>query len=243
MAKRTTDLPIHFRTGLRAVGVVAGRPVWPVLGGEESADAAAQAAARAAAGAAAQAAGDEKGFPENTTVTEMTPPQQAAYWKFQSRKHEGRVQSLGNLTAEQLADLRTKAQRADELELTLGTDTERAVAIAKQAAAAEAEAKYRPALARAEFKAAAVGRLDPAQLEDVMAPFGDMAFFLTETGAVDTAKVTAYLDKIAPVKGTQDRIGPSSGGTGRVGTSSAAGSSVSAGRDLYESTRKGKRSA
>lgn len=30
-------LPVHPRTGLRAVGVVAGRPVWPILGGSEQA--------------------------------------------------------------------------------------------------------------------------------------------------------------------------------------------------------------
>jgi HK97 family phage major capsid protein len=29
------DLPIHHRTGLRAVGIVNGRPVWPVLGAED----------------------------------------------------------------------------------------------------------------------------------------------------------------------------------------------------------------
>lgn len=28
-----TTLPIHPRTGLRAVGIVGGRPVWPILGG------------------------------------------------------------------------------------------------------------------------------------------------------------------------------------------------------------------
>src|SRR6266496_4004561 len=27
------DLPIHHRTGLRAIGIVGGRPVWPILGG------------------------------------------------------------------------------------------------------------------------------------------------------------------------------------------------------------------
>lgn len=46
---RRADLPVHPRTGLRAVGVVAGRPVWPILGGDENSDATANetAAARA----------------------------------------------------------------------------------------------------------------------------------------------------------------------------------------------------
>lgn len=32
------NLPIHPFTGLRAVGIVAGRPVWPILGGAEGGD-------------------------------------------------------------------------------------------------------------------------------------------------------------------------------------------------------------
>jgi hypothetical protein len=35
MRAHTPDLPIHFRTGLRAVGIVNGRPVWPIKGGSE----------------------------------------------------------------------------------------------------------------------------------------------------------------------------------------------------------------
>src|SRR5690242_2052943 len=35
MSNPETLLPVHPRTGLRAVGVVAGRPVWPVLGAED----------------------------------------------------------------------------------------------------------------------------------------------------------------------------------------------------------------
>ena len=31
-------LPVHPRTGLLAVGIVAGRPVWPILGGAENED-------------------------------------------------------------------------------------------------------------------------------------------------------------------------------------------------------------
>ncbi|GAB3376268.1 hypothetical protein [Amycolatopsis echigonensis] len=31
-----TDLPVHPRTGLRAVGIVGGRPVWPIFGAEDN---------------------------------------------------------------------------------------------------------------------------------------------------------------------------------------------------------------
>lgn len=34
----TEELPFHQRTGLQAVGIVNGRPVWPVLGGADDGD-------------------------------------------------------------------------------------------------------------------------------------------------------------------------------------------------------------
>jgi hypothetical protein len=33
---QNTTLPIHPRTGLRAVGIVAGKPVWPIFGAEDN---------------------------------------------------------------------------------------------------------------------------------------------------------------------------------------------------------------
>lgn len=231
-------LLVHPRTGLNAIGIVNGRPVWPILGGDESDDAAAQAAAKAASDAAAAeaaaAAANDKGFPENTAVADMDAAQQAAYWKFQSRKHESRNAALGNLTTEQLTELRTKAQRADELELTLGTDTERAVASAKQQALAEAQAQYQPMLVKAHFLAAAAGRVDADKLATILEPL-DLSKFLAADGTPDTAKVAAYVDGIAPAKGTEPITpkGPTSLGSGRRGGTPTAGVSAAAGRDLW----------
>lgn len=245
MAKRTADLPIHFRTGLRAVGIVAGRPVWPILGGEDSTDAAAQAAARAAADAAAAKGNqnDADSFPPNTPVAEMTIAQQAAYWKDKSRKHEGRVTALGNLTPERLAELTAAEARVKTLELDLGSETDRAVATAKETAKAEARAELIPELVHARFEAAAGDRLTGDQITAILAPL-DTKYFLDANGKVDTAKVTAYVEGIAPAKGAeQQRRGPSAGGTGRVGTTAPSGGSVAAGREMFENRRGNKRTA
>jgi hypothetical protein len=48
MEELVHDLPIHPRTGLTAVGIVGGRPVWPIKGGSEPAVPAGQPAAPAA---------------------------------------------------------------------------------------------------------------------------------------------------------------------------------------------------
>lgn len=242
-----TVLPTHPRTGLAAVGTVNGRPVWPICGGDDSADAAAQAAAKAeadtqaaAAKAAADTAAAETGFPANTPVAEMSAQQQAAYWQDKARKHEGRVKALGNLTPEQLAELKEKADKADNLELDLGTDIEKASALAKRAAADEADAKYRPMLVNAEFKAAAAGRIAPDKLATILEPL-DLSKFLAADGTPDTDKVTAYIDGIAPATGSTTattRPGPSPSGQGqRGGQTAAPAQSVAAGRELYRNRR------
>lgn len=54
------------------------------------------------------------GFPADTAVKDMTPDEQAAYWKHQARKHETRVKAYGDLTPEQaqkLADEREEARK------------------------------------------------------------------------------------------------------------------------------------
>jgi len=224
MAKRTADLPIHFRTGLRAVGIVGGRPVWPILGGDDSADAAAAAAAakaasdaaaaKAAADAAA-AAGADKGYPEGTPVEQMKPEQQAAYWKHHARKHEDRAKAFGTLTPEQLKELQDKAKKHDELELELGTTADKAAAKAAQEAKDAARSEFEPDLIAARLDAAAaragVSEEDLAKAVE----FYDPKKLLTADGKVDTDKVKAFIATIAPAKGTgTPRLGPSGGGTG-----------------------------
>ena len=205
-------LPRHPHTGLYAIGFTSRGPVWPVMGGEESDDAAAQAvAAEAAAKAAA-----ERGYPENTRVDDMTIEQQAAYWKHHSRKHEQRASAFGNLTPEQLAELQAKAAKADEYEADKGTDTEKAVRSAYTQAETEVAAKYQPELVRARFEAAIGDRLSDDELDAVLEPL-DLTKFLAADGMPDRAKIRDYAAKIAPAKGNeqQRQAGPSSSGQGR----------------------------
>jgi hypothetical protein len=239
MAK-SNELPRHPTTGLYAVGVLDnGRPVWPIMGGDESEEAAAQAqAAKDAADAKAAAeakTSSERGFPEGTPVAEMTDGQQAAYWKHQSRQHESRVKALG-VTPEDLASLREKAKRAEDLEYDLASDKDKAVADAKKEASDEVASKYTPRLVRAEFKAAAAGRIEPEKLATILEPL-DLSKFLDANGEVDADKVSAYVDGIAPAKGNEDqgqqqKRGPGNGGQGRR-EQSRTGASVQSGRDMY----------
>lgn len=244
MAAGKPDLPIHFRTGLRAVGIVNGRPVWPVLGGDESDDAAAQAAAKATADAAAAKAaadaakaGDEKGFPANTPLEQMKPEQREAYWKHQSRKHEDRAKVFGSMTAEQLKDLQDKAAKHDEMELELGTTAEKAAAKAAKEAKEAARAETDPVVISAKLDAAAArAGVTEADLAKAV-EFIDTKKFLKSDGTVDTDKVKSFIDTITPAKGNgNNRLGPSSGGTGSH-QQAAPGSAAEKGRE--EAKRRG----
>lgn len=237
----STSLPRHPITGLYALGFTSRGPIWPVMGGDESEDAAAQAAAAQAAAeqaatdaAAAERAAAERGFPAETPVSEMTAPQQAAYWKHQARQHEGRVKALG-VTPDEVKALRDKAARADQLEYDLASDKDKAVADAKKAAEQEAAAKARPQIVAAKLEAAAARKgVDEASLTKAL-QFVDSSKFLTDQGEIDADKVTDFIQSIAPGMGNQQqqqRRGPGSDSQGR--RAGAPGEkSVASGADLY----------
>jgi hypothetical protein len=204
--------------------------------------AAADKAAADAAAAAAKAAAENNGFPPNTPLEQMTADQREAYWKFQSRKHEERVKAYGGLTPEQIKDLQEKATKHDALERELMSEKDKAVAEAADKAKADVLAAFTPQLVRAEFKAALTGRVDPDKLEErlttILEPL-DITKFLNAAGAVDTDKVTAFVDNIAPVTGTSTtRRGPSATGHGSgTGNGGGSGSALS-GREMYEQRHK-----
>lgn len=157
----------------------------------------------------------DSGFPANTPIDQMTADQQTAYWKHQARKHEDRVKALDGLTPEQLAELRAKADRQEAMEHELASDAEKRERAARKEAAAEAEAKYLPKLARAHIEGTANGRV-PTDALSAALEYLDLNKFVSN-GDVDTDKVRAFVDSIAPATGNQQqqqRSGPSSSGQG-----------------------------
>lgn len=164
----------------------------------------------------------DKGFPEGTPVAEMAPEQQAAYWRFHARKHEDRVKQMADYDA-----LKTAADELAQIKAANATDQEKAVMAAREEAAAEARREALPRLVRAEFKAAAAGRLDAARIDAIVEPL-DLTKFATDTGEVDEAKVAAYVDGIAPTK-------PHIPDLGQGRRPGKPGPSVASGREMYES--------
>jgi hypothetical protein len=131
----------HPRTGepLRAVGVSRRGPIWPILGGDGTnggqgsgqaggetggqntgGQAGSGAAGGQGAGQQSGASGqggsgagtdDDRGYPANTPVAEMTPQQQTAYWRYHARKHENAYKGLGLTPGQEAAELQRLRER------------------------------------------------------------------------------------------------------------------------------------
>lgn len=178
-------------------------------------------------------AGGERGYPEGTPVSEMTTEQQAAYWKYQSRKHEDRWKSVvGDKTPEQIKADMAEAEQARQAKLT---PSEQAIAAARdegrKAALAEANTTAVKAILTAGLRAR--GK-DDAAITSLIAATNPAAF-INDQGITDDTLAT-YLDTIAgPVTGGTTQKWPDMG-QGARGTSKSTG--VSAGRDLFEARHK-----
>lgn len=174
---------------------------------------------------------NEHGYPDKTPVAEMPADQQVAYWKHQARKHEDRVKGM--------SDYETVKAERDHLKQATQTDAEKAIEAARaeatEAARAEARKETLPALVKAEFKAAAAGKIPAERLATILDPL-DLTKFLDATGAeVDTDKVQQYVDGLAP----DGKKWPDMGQGRRGDTTKTTG--VGAGKSLYEERRGGKK--
>lgn len=106
--------------------------------------------------------------------------------KALQRKWEDRAKQNSN-AAKELEDLRKQSM----------TEQERAVAEAVAQARTQTLAEVGSHLAAAEVRVAAAGRLDDDQLNTLIDSI-DLPRFLNEDGTVDTGKVKALVDGIAP---------------------------------------------
>lgn len=174
------------------------------------------------------------GYPANTPVVEMTAPQQAAYWKAQSRKHESRVKALG--TPEEIKAWREASSELEKLRRASMGETERAVAEAREHAAAEAGKAWAVRLVAAEFRAATAGRVEPSDLSGVLDTL-DLSKFLDDDGSVNIEKVTQLASRITGSANTGGSTAFPFIGQGTRHTSRASG--LAAGQAAFEA-RKGR---
>lgn len=216
----TDDLPIHPSTGLRALDIVGGRPVWPVLGGSGDApggdtgptgDGDAPDGGDPETGPADDGQGDaEEADPEGTEAL-GDPGKRAldatkAKWKSERdrrRKLEAELAELRNAAAKDQGD---------------DGDTPDAEEIRRQAEQA-ATAKANQRIIRAELRAAAAGKLaDPSDVAVFLDP---AEFEVNENGEVDAEEIAEAISDLLTRKphlaaGPTRRFqGGADGGAGR----------------------------
>lgn len=138
---------------------------------------------------------DTPKFPANTPVTEMTPEQQAAYWRDKARKHEDRVKKYGDLTPEQVQQIQ---KERDELRQKGQTAEEKAIEEAKEAGRAEVRQELGRERLGSALNKALTGRVaDPAALLDL-----DRSKLVKGDGTVDTDALNAWVESNSqPVQG------------------------------------------
>lgn len=182
MTAHQHDLPIHHYTGQRAIGLVNGRPVWPIKGGDGTGD--------------GGGAGDEGGTGGGNTGAggaQYTPPATQA---DMDRIVEQRL-SRERAKFADYDDLKAKAAKHDALEIELGSDKDRAVAAARKEEQDKARGEFTPRMVRAEFKAAAKGLLSDEQLTALLEDL-DLSKYVDAKGDIDEDKVTNKIKAFAP---------------------------------------------
>jgi hypothetical protein len=157
-------------------------------------------------------------------------------WKAEARKHEDRAKAwkakadAGAEAAKKLADIEAANQTAQE--------KAEARAAAAEKAAVEREHAAQQRIASAEVRAALTGVVpDPAAVVEDL----DLSKFLTETGEIDTDKVTALKAKyeaLAPAQGPRAPArNPAQGSGGKQPTLGDLIRDAEAKRDPRESIR------
>jgi hypothetical protein len=244
---RSTTLPVHALTGLTAIGLVGGKPVFPVLGGSGPDDPPPTDPPPA----------DPPKPPDPPTPPPADPPKpptppptdppptnppddtdwkaEAEKWKAASRKHEQRAKDNAD-KAKQYDELK-RAQMSEQEKAA--EDQKKAVETARSEGAAEAKAaagrEFGSRLVDAEIRAATAGRMSDEQRGALIEGL-DRARFLTDAGEVDAGKVKKFVDAVAPVVAPP----PATGGA-RMGQGRQAGSNTPTlitGRERYEAKRK-----
>lgn len=204
--------------GLQALSLTKrGKPIWPVRGGsgegeggsEGSGDGSGTAGAGDGgdSGQGGQSGGDggagnggsdnDRGFPANTAVKDMTAEQQAAYWRHHDRRKSDTLKAYGGITPEEARRLKDESdQRRRE---GLQPD-ERALEDARTEAAAkamqEAASQWAPILAEE-----IVSRFitDEQHREAVMAGIDPMRF--VTDGTFDKDALIAHLTGLSAAFG------------------------------------------
>lgn len=124
---------------------------------------------------------DPNYYPPNTAVADMTPTQQAAFYRHQWHKEK------------KIREDAAKAKAAEDEKARLAgmSEVERQIEEARAAGRAAAEAEFQVERVQMAFRANA-GKLRPDEVESLLEGINPLAF-VTEAGLPDTDKINRYM--------------------------------------------------
>lgn len=127
------------------------------------------------------------------------PEDDSTDWKAEAQKY----QALHRKQEERAKANHAAARELEQLKRSSMSELEKAVAEARDEGKALGVKEAVAELVDAKIEAAASGRLDPKQLAELLDGI-DRSKFVNADGKVDAAKVTKFVEAVAPAKGTVD---------------------------------------
>lgn len=175
----------------------------------------------------------DRGFPAETALADMTTEQQTAYWKDKAQKHERLWKEVKSSEGYKNAGAykRIKAE-LDELKQSTLSDAERAV----EAARSEGESAGEARAAQRYQRDIVFAKLQIATGQSAEAlKYLDHTAFLTDSGEVDADKVTEYAEHIGSKQAQKDADFAALGAmdAGKRGSHNGGTPSVESGRERY----------
>lgn len=135
----------------------------------------------------------DRGYPQGIPLEQMNAEQREAYWKYYARQWENRAKEKGDYDA-----LKAKAGQYDQLLAGQATEQEKAIAAARAEGERIATGRAAIVLVDAHVRAGLQQRLQPHQVEALASNLNHQHFLGADGLTVDAAKVSAFVDTVAP---------------------------------------------
>lgn len=138
--------------------------------------------------------GNGESYPNAKPLSEQTDAERADYYKWYSRRWEARAKARQDYDA-----LKAKAAQFDQMATQNMTEVEQRVAAARSEGYAQAAAAAATVLVDAHVRAGLQSRLQPHQIESLATKLDHKHFLAQDGQSVDAAKVSAFINEVAPV--------------------------------------------
>jgi hypothetical protein len=221
-----------------------GRPIFPIAGGSEPPN---QPPADPPTDPPADPPKDQKpveatdehgvglGFPKETPVDKMTDAEAKMYWRNQAKVANKRVPA-------NLDQMQRDAQAWAEYQKTQKPPEQQQIEAAAEQARAEGRREAAKDSAEALLRVTLQQRgKDVTEVDAIVDPI-DFTRFLSQDGKLDTDRVTAFVDKLAPAQSTGGGNGIGQGRFDRHETSRAEAGRTEAQRRGFKPAEPGKSS-